>query len=137
MKGTENFYIHNIKGGSKSVKIIKIYRHYDGKTHVVAECSINFSTKIVYYMYDVERNPSAGYVIRAKIINCRSGEEARMMDDVREVIEVILESELIKDGGIKGIIDHYKPPVGGPIVQINGVGYSWTIEEEPLLNHQR
>jgi len=127
MKGTKKFYIHNIKGDSKSMQIIRIYRHYDGETHEVAECSIKFSSKIVYYMYDVERNLSAGYVIRANIINCRSGEEARMMDDVREVIEVILESEL-KQVGIKGILDHYKPLVGGPIVRINGVDYSWTIE---------
>jgi hypothetical protein len=112
---------------------IKIYRHYDGKTDVVAECSINFSTEIVYYVYDVGGNliHSAGYAIRAKIVRCRSVEEVRMMDDVREVIEVILESEL-KHGGIKGILDHYKPPGGGPIVQINSVDYSWTLEEAPL-----
>jgi len=109
---------------------IKVYRHYDGKKDVVAECSVNFFTGIVYYMYDVAGNlmHSAGYVIRAKIVNCRSVGEDRTVDDVREVIEVTMESELNKHAGINGILDRYKPPVGGPIVQINGVDYSWTIE---------
>lgn len=113
------------------MKII-IYRYYDGEARIVAECSVNFSTKISYYTYDVERNLSAGYVIRAKIVNCRSAEEDRMVNDVREVIEVTLESELNKHKGINEVLGHYKPPVGGPIIHINGVDYSWTIEEVPL-----
>lgn len=125
---------HGTKGGFMEIKNyqIKIYRHYDNGVRKVAECSVNFTTKITYYMYDLERNLSAGYVIRTKIVNCKCVEKDQMVNDVREVIEVTLENELNKHKGINEILDQYKPPVGGSIVQINGVDYSWTIEEVPL-----
>lgn len=115
------------------MRIIKIYRHYNGETNMVAECMIILSTKIVYYRYD-ERNVPVGCVInsRAKIVKCKLAPSIGLMaDDVREVIEANVQDRF-SVGGLEGILRDYKPPVGGPIVQINNVDYSWTIEEGPL-----
>lgn len=97
---------------------IKIYRHHDNEVRKVAGCSVKLT-------------------IPPKIDKC-TGES--FPNDVREVIEATLESELKlppPNGGVEAILKHYKPltpqhPVGGRIVQINGVDYSWTVEEVPL-----
>ncbi len=62
------------------------------------------------------------FINRVKIVNCK------MDDDVREIIEATLESNIAAHGGVEGILDYYKLPVEGAIVEIKGVSYSWTVE---------
>jgi hypothetical protein len=89
---------------------IRIYRHYDNEARKVADCSVRLT-------------------VPPKIDKC-TGEN--FPDDIREIIEATLESELKLsplNEGVEAILKHYKPltpqhPVGGPIVD----DYSWTIE---------
>jgi CheY-like chemotaxis protein len=94
---------------------IKIYRYSDARAREVANGLVDLSYP-------------------PKVTQCRTvaKKDEWMPDEVREYVELTLKNDLIPGHrGLEGTIDRYKPPVGEPLVQINGVNYAWTIEEAP------
>jgi CheY-like chemotaxis protein len=94
---------------------IKIYRYSDGRAGEVADGVVDLSYP-------------------PKVTQCGTVAEKNewMPDEVREVVELMLKNDLIPGHrGLEGTLERYKPPVGEPLVQINGVNYAWTIEETP------
>ena len=96
--------------------LIKIYCYHGGKPREVA-------TGLVDLSYP------------PRITECRAAPEydIRMLDEVREHVELLLKNDLLPGNrGLKSTLAYYKPPVKESIVQINGVDYAWTIEEAPF-----
>ena len=97
-------------------KRIKIYRYYDDTPQLVAACFVSLDDDCE--IYDCKPDP---------------GEDFK---DAIEVIKETLEHEL-KQRGIEETVKHYKGQLRGPIVPINGVDYSWTIEEVAIMKPPR
>jgi len=96
--------------------LIKIYCYHGGKPREVANGLVDLS-----------------YPPRMTEYRAVPGYDVRMLDEVREHVELLLKNDLVPGHqGLKGTLAHYKPPVRESIVQINGVDYAWTIEEAPF-----
>jgi len=94
---------------------IKIYRYSEGRAREVANGLVDLS-----------------YPPKVTQLRTVAEKDERMPGEVREYVELTLKNDLIPGHrGLEGTIERYKPPVGEPLVQINGVNYAWTIEESP------
>jgi CheY-like chemotaxis protein len=96
--------------------LIKIYCYHGGKPKEVATGLVDLS-----------------YPPRITECKAASGYDVRMLDEVKDHVELLLKNDLLPGNrGLKGTLAHYKPPVRESIVQISGVDYAWTIEEAPV-----
>jgi len=102
---------------------IIIYRHRDGEGELVTECFLNFPTHIDLG-YDAEKKVTGQLSVRPKIDRCKHEVPKEVIEKIEAQLGEEVRNEFRSRRGIKAIIDRYKYPAGGRIIE----GYSWTIE---------